>query len=99
MMCFICEHQWTNTDRTLEILLGSHFCLSTIMVSFLLGSHAAVVVAPLSLLATCWACRPAEQCPTGCKCCPRCGVVIEKDGGCDHMTCRCGHRFSWSTLR
>lgn len=30
--------------------------------------------------------------------CPRlgCGIRIEKNGGCDHMTCRrCGHHFSW----
>merc|ERR1711865_904226 len=23
---------------------------------------------------------------------------IEKDGGCDHMTCRCGHSFNWSQV-
>jgi len=31
--------------------------------------------------------------------CPRCRVYIEKDGGCEHMTCRCGHEFLWSTLK
>merc|ERR1719350_354509 len=30
--------------------------------------------------------------------CPRCGVFIEKDGGCDHVTCQCGYDFLWSTL-
>ena len=40
-----------------------------------------------------------EDLPTGCKRCPTCRVPIEKDGGCDHMTCRCGCQFSWSTLR
>jgi len=30
--------------------------------------------------------------------CPRCSVPIEKDGGCDHITCRCGYEFRWSTL-
>lgn len=30
--------------------------------------------------------------------CPRCKVYIMKDGGCDHMTCRCRHQFWWSTL-
>merc|ERR1712039_989354 len=29
---------------------------------------------------------------------PRCHVLIEKDGGCDHMTCQCGYDFWWSTL-
>lgn len=29
--------------------------------------------------------------------CPRCGVRIEKNGGCDHMRCAsCGHPYNWS---
>lgn len=35
---------------------------------------------------------------TNTKACPRCNVRIEKNGGCDHMTCRCGYEFWWSTL-
>lgn len=31
--------------------------------------------------------------------CPRCNEYIEKNGGCDHMTCRCRHEFYWSTLK
>eukprot|EP00741_Cyanophora_paradoxa_P021370 tig00021350_g20629.t1 len=30
--------------------------------------------------------------------CPRCNNAIEKSGGCDHMTCRCGHEFIWTCL-
>lgn len=30
--------------------------------------------------------------------CPRCGELIIKNGGCDHMTCCCGYEFWWSTL-
>jgi len=30
--------------------------------------------------------------------CPKCHAQIEKNGGCDHMTCRCGHEFYWTTL-
>jgi ariadne-1 len=30
--------------------------------------------------------------------CPSCGEHIIKNGGCDHMTCRCRHEFFWSTL-
>ena len=31
--------------------------------------------------------------------CPSCNAAIYKDGGCDHMTCRCGYEFYWSSLR
>lgn len=27
--------------------------------------------------------------------CPGCGHMIEKDEGCQHMTCKCGHEFCW----
>ncbi|CAG8574124.1 572_t:CDS:2, partial [Gigaspora rosea] len=27
--------------------------------------------------------------------CPNCVSRIEKNEGCDHMTCRCGHQFCW----
>jgi len=30
--------------------------------------------------------------------CPKCSEHIIKNGGCDHMTCRCGHQFWWTTL-
>lgn len=36
---------------------------------------------------------------TGTKECPKCRVRIEKNGGCDHMTCPCGHEFWWTTLQ
>uniref|UniRef100_A0A7S4WCP3 RING-type domain-containing protein n=1 Tax=Alexandrium monilatum TaxID=311494 RepID=A0A7S4WCP3_9DINO len=29
--------------------------------------------------------------------CPACGVPIEKNGGCNHMTCHCGCHFDWRT--
>ena len=36
-----------------------------------------------------------KRCPN-----PNCAVPIEKNGGCDHMTCaRCGHQWWWSTLK
>jgi len=32
--------------------------------------------------------------------CPQCGVSIQKDGGCSHMTCRkCANSFCWSCLQ
>lgn len=41
---------------------------------------------------------PIEDLPGELKSCPKCHVQIEKNGGCDHMTCRCGYEFFWSTL-
>lgn len=28
--------------------------------------------------------------------CPGCGVVIWRDGGCDHLVCVCGTDFMWA---
>mmetsp|Transcript_18613 Transcript_18613/g.43143 ORF Transcript_18613/g.43143 Transcript_18613/m.43143 type:complete len:113 (-) Transcript_18613:374-712(-) len=30
--------------------------------------------------------------------CPNCGHGIEKNGGCDHVTCICKHAFCWICL-
>lgn len=29
--------------------------------------------------------------------CPKCKVIIHKDGGCNHVTCKCGFEFWWSS--
>ena len=35
---------------------------------------------------------------SGVKKCPKCSILIEKNGGCDHMTCKmCRHEWWWST--
>ncbi|CAF3624713.1 unnamed protein product [Rotaria sp. Silwood1] len=30
--------------------------------------------------------------------CPNCGEFVEKNGGCPHMTCKCGNEFCWMCL-
>ncbi len=32
------------------------------------------------------------------KACPKCRKATEKNGGCNHMTCKCGHNFCWICL-
>jgi len=44
------------------------------------------------------AAQPEQGLPDELKYCPSCKAPIEKNGGCNHMTCRCGHEFYWNTL-
>jgi hypothetical protein len=36
-----------------------------------------------------------EQLEHGFRRCPRCKIPIQKNGGCNHMTCSCGQNFCW----
>ncbi|CAM4852693.1 unnamed protein product [Rotaria socialis] len=31
--------------------------------------------------------------------CPNCGEFVEKNGGCPHMTCKCGSEYCWMCLK
>ena len=31
--------------------------------------------------------------------CPSCNAPVQKNGGCSHMTCRCGAHFEWSSAK
>ncbi|CAF0909099.1 unnamed protein product [Adineta ricciae] len=31
--------------------------------------------------------------------CPNCGEFVEKNGGCPHMTCKCGNEYCWNCLK
>ena len=42
--------------------------------------------------------RPDSSAGKPVKNCPRCNIKIEKNGGCNHMTCKCGHHFCWTCL-
>ena len=33
------------------------------------------------------------------KCCPKCTFAIQKTGGCNHVTCRCGAHICWVCLK
>lgn len=34
----------------------------------------------------------------GWKQCPKCRIFVEKNKGCDHIACRCGHHFCYKCL-
>ncbi len=37
--------------------------------------------------------------PDEIKKCPSCKCYIEKNGGCNHITCRCKHEFCWNCFQ
>jgi len=43
--------------------------------------------------------KPPDMIRIKTKSCPKCRVPWEKNGGCNHFTCTCGHEFCWICLR
>ena len=40
-------------------------------------------------------CEPCRPPPLPCHPCPGCGIEVNKESGCDHITCRCGAHWCW----
>ncbi|KAI9348598.1 hypothetical protein BDR26DRAFT_799199 [Obelidium mucronatum] len=81
---------------TVSCSCGYHFCFSCKQ-----GDHRPT---PCKLLKV-WAQKKEEDMATknwieaNTKECPQCNAAIEKNGGCNHMTCRkCTHEFCWICL-
>ena len=112
VMCFICEHQWDAFTGVVEsaetevpdeeapndiavfraqCFVHSGKLINTYQQSQLEGSEFVCSVPS----------EVAEAAVAGVrvKRCPNCHEYIEKNGGCDHMTCRCRHEFAWTTLK
>eukprot|EP00927_Polykrikos_kofoidii_P035310 TRINITY_DN29902_c0_g1_i1.p1 TRINITY_DN29902_c0_g1~~TRINITY_DN29902_c0_g1_i1.p1 ORF type:complete len:327 (+),score=30.73 TRINITY_DN29902_c0_g1_i1:755-1735(+) len=101
LMCFVCEHQWnarritpTHVFSRLVFLVIGSLVVKFAVLGSSLGKSAVVFSAFVSLKR--YVCSTESQFP-GCKRCPQCSILIEKSGGCDHMMCRCGHQFFWTT--
>lgn len=82
VMCMICEDQWPTTLD--EHALVHHAGAPNLVVL----KDGSVVPEYIG----------ADGVALVVKNCPKCGVLIEKNGGCDHMKCQmCKHDFFWST--
>ena len=44
-------------------------------------------------------CQNSEPLELEGRLCPKCRRFIDKNGGCPHMMCKCGHQFCWKCLR
>lgn len=86
IQCFICGHQWKDPDYRPPSLFST--CCSYLY----------------KCICVCICCTPRAK-QTGLNIdsdtiqqCPGCGILVEKHGGCLHMTCRiCRYEWSWDT--
>ena len=83
IMCMVCEEQWNASEDTVTHV-GANTIDASELVKLGTGEFANLKV--------------AEQLTITVRKCPNCGVITEKNGGCDHMSCgRCKHEYYWST--
>ena len=83
IMCMICEEQWNASEETV-VHIGANEIDASELAKLGNGQLANIKV--------------ADQLTITVRKCPNCGVITEKNGGCDHMRCRqCNHEYYWST--
>ena len=84
IMCMVCEEQWNAAEETV-----AHHVLGNVIEMVELTKLGNGELATLKM---------GETLTITVRKCPRCGVITEKNGGCDHMRCRqCKHEYYWST--
>ena len=83
IMCMLCEEQWDALEDTV-----THAGVNEINASELAGLTNGKLVKI----------KVGDTLTITVRKCPKCGVITEKNGGCDHMRCAtCKHDYYWST--
>lgn len=89
IMCMICEDQWPAEEEASAAVTGvvHKGCIDAEAISSLdFGGEAPIMF------------KIDEKTSVQMRRCPKCKVLTEKNGGCDHMTCKmCRHEYWWST--
>lgn len=96
VQCWICNQTFQGPTSNVRWTYGSVLAL---VASLLWVGHPVLLLLVLGILTVAVLGNSKTRFGVNQKPCPRCGLVIEKNAGCDHMTCRCGHHFYWTTLR
>ena len=82
IMCMVCELQWEAVEQEVSFNMDT---------AGLLDGEARAQGFVLAYY------MEREKKFVGLKRCPKCSMLIEKTGGCDHMTCRaCKHEWWWT---
>uniref|UniRef100_A0A7S2GDL8 RING-type domain-containing protein n=1 Tax=Haptolina brevifila TaxID=156173 RepID=A0A7S2GDL8_9EUKA len=83
IMCMVCEDQWAAAEETV-VHFGDHLLDVRELAKLSDGELATVKLSGTITVAM--------------RKCPNCGMITEKNGGCDHMRClKCNHEYYWST--